>query len=180
MLITDAHEFHFVIPDSMKEKLKNLTRYGIKGSLSGLVVKIVSLIDPLIIKEHQWGKQRMSRYRSVSSRPDEKREHVHVYFPEDVYRKIKVLHSDLNCYSIAQFLRGLLEVFLWFVERYGINVFQKLKKIFNRWKREDERLQHDLRRNLRQLFRIIRHIPGKDRLVSIYTHENSPFWILRL
>ncbi|MBN1700103.1 MAG: hypothetical protein JW881_21510 [Spirochaetales bacterium] len=180
MIKADTHEFHFIIPVSMKNNLKNLSFYGSTGSMSGVVARIVSFIDPLITKEHQWGRQRMSRYKPVSSLPDEKREHIHVYFPEEIYRKIKLLHSDLNCYSMAQFLRGILRLFLWFVERYGVDVFQKFKKVFNRFKREDKDLRHDPRMNLRQLFRIIRHIPGKNRLVSIYTHDNSPFWILRL
>ncbi|MBN1697428.1 MAG: hypothetical protein JW881_07935 [Spirochaetales bacterium] len=174
------HEFHFVMTDIMREKLTNLTLCGSRGSLSGVIVGIVSIVDPLIIMEHQWGKQRMSRYRAISDDPDECREHVHVYFPEDVYRKIKLLHADLNCYSIAQLLRGLLELFLAMVERYGNRVFEEFEKIFKRWSVEEKKLQQTPRMKLRQLFMIIRHLPGRNQLISLHTTHYSPFWILRL
>ncbi|MBN1697629.1 MAG: hypothetical protein JW881_08960 [Spirochaetales bacterium] len=180
MKASDPHEFHLIITDIMREKLRNLKLFGSSRSLSGVIVRIVSLVDPLIIKEHKWGRQRMSRYKSVSDNPAENREHVHVYFPEDVYRKIKLLHADLNCYSIAQFLRGLLELFLAMVERYGNRVFEEFEKIFKRWSVEERRLQQSTRKKLRQLFTIIKHLPRRNRLISLYTNHYSPIWILRL
>ncbi|MBN1699102.1 MAG: hypothetical protein JW881_16400 [Spirochaetales bacterium] len=180
MVESDSHEFHFIITDIMKEKLQALKLFGSRRSLSGVIVWILSCIDPLMIKEHKWGKQRMSRYQAVSNDPDENREHVHVYFSENMYRKIKLLHSDLNCYSIAQLVRGLLELFLAMVERYGNKVIDEFEKRFKQWNIEERRLQQTPRRNLRQLFTIMQHLPGGDRLISLYTNHYSPFWILRL
>ncbi|MBN1698543.1 MAG: hypothetical protein JW881_13595 [Spirochaetales bacterium] len=174
------HEFHFLITDKMKKQLKTVQLFGTGGSLSGMIVGIMSLIDPLIIKEHLWGNQRMSRYQPVSRQPDENREHVHVYFQEDMYRKIKLLHADLNCFSIAQLVRWLLELFLALVEEYGDRVIEKLKKRFKQWDIEEKNIQQTPQRKLRQLSKIIQHTPGSNRLLSIYTGHYYPFWILRL
>ncbi|MBN1698790.1 MAG: hypothetical protein JW881_14840 [Spirochaetales bacterium] len=180
MIETCRHEFHFIMTDLMRGKLRNLILFVSSRSLSGVIVGILSRIDPLIIKEHKWGRQRMSRYRTVSDNPDENREHVHVYFSEDMYRKIKLLHADLNCYSIAQLVRWLLELFLAMVERYGNKVIDEFEKRFQKWSVEEKMLQQTSRKNLRQLFTIIQHLPGGDRLISLYTNHYSPFWILRL
>ncbi|MBN1700170.1 MAG: hypothetical protein JW881_21845 [Spirochaetales bacterium] len=180
MAESDTHEFHFIITDIMKEKLHNLTLFGSGRSISGVIVGILSCIDPLIIKEHKWGRQRMSRYRTVSDNPDESREHVHVYFSEDMYRKIKLLHADLNYFSIAQFLRGLLELFITMVEEYGNNIIEEFENIYKQWGIEEKKLQQSSRRNLRQLFKIIQHLQGRKRSISLYTSHYSPFWILRL
>ncbi|MBN1699895.1 MAG: hypothetical protein JW881_20460, partial [Spirochaetales bacterium] len=155
MTASVLHEFHLIMTELMREKLLNLTMFGSWCSLSGVIAGILSCIDPLIIKEHIWGNQRMSRYRAVSDDPDDGRVHVHVYFTGGVYRKIKLLHADLNFYSIAQLLRWLLDVFLSMVERYGKRVIEEFEKRFKQWSREERKLQQSPRREIRQLYRII-------------------------
>ena len=107
-----VHVFHFVIDRVMKNKLKNLDIFKGSGNLSGIIVRIFSLLAPLIKKEHKWGEQRVSRYLPVCDDPDEIREHVQVYIPGKLYRELKLLHADLNCFSIAQLARGFLRFFL--------------------------------------------------------------------
>jgi hypothetical protein len=131
-------------------------------------------------REHEWGKQRMSRYMLVNNDTDMKREHVHVYIPGSLYRQMKLLHQDLNFYSIAQLVRGLLEFYLTLVEEYGDDIFNQLKKVFMQWKREGEKTRLSQHEFLRQLWRIIQHLPGKNRLINIYNNQFAPFWIFRL
>ena len=133
MLMSHLHEFHFVLNRGMKNDLMNLELYQKKGSLSGVITGILSLIGPVIKSEHKWGKQRASQYLPVCSDPDEIREHVHVYLPGEVYRELKLMHQDLNVYSIAQLLRGFLRFFLNMVKEYGNKVFQELKRLFKKW-----------------------------------------------
>ncbi|MBN1697272.1 MAG: hypothetical protein JW881_07145 [Spirochaetales bacterium] len=180
MIESGLHEFHIIMMNTMKKDLKTLKLSGSRNSLSGIIVRIISLIDPLVMKEHQWGRQRMSLYRALSPCHDEKREHVHVYFTEEMYRKIKLLHADLNFYSIAQLVRWLLELFLAMVERYGNSALEEFEKRFKQWGIEEKGLQQSHRRNLRQLSKIVQHLRGQHRLISIYTIHYSPFWILRL
>ncbi|MBN2441425.1 MAG: hypothetical protein JXJ04_08760, partial [Spirochaetales bacterium] len=106
--------------------------------------------------------------------------HVHVYVPDELYRELKLLHQDLNFYSIAQLVRELLDFFLGLVDVYKNKVFIELKKIFARWKAEDEETRLTPRESIRQLLKLIRFLPGKNRLITIYDNNYSPFWILRI
>ena len=116
----------------------------------------------------------------VSKNPNEIREHVHAYLPADLYRELKLIHQDLNFFSIAQILRGFLEVFLALVEKFGDNILQELKSMYNQWEKEASKTRLTLRQYLRQLQIIVQHIPGENRLLTIYDNHFSPFWIFRL
>ena len=176
----NVHVFHFIMDREMKKNLKNMDMYEKTGSLSGVIVKILSLLAPFIEKEHKWGEQKMSRYLPVCDDPDEIREHVHVYFPGEVYRQLKLIHQDLNVYSIAQLARGFLRLFLALVSEYGNNVFIELKRLFKQWKEEDGKIRLTSRQIVQQLWRIIQHFSGKNRLINIYDRKFSPSWIFLL
>ena len=174
------HIFHFVMNRGMKKELKKLDMYTETGSLSDVIVKIFSLLAPVINKEHTWGEQRASRYLPVCDDPDEIREHVQVYFPAKVYRQLKLMHQDLNAYSIAQLLREFLRFFLGLVKEYGNNVVQELKKLFKKWKEKDSKTWIPPRKIVRQLLLILQHFLGKSRLINIYDRQFSPSWIFLL
>ena len=180
MSLSNVHDFHFVIDREMKKKLNSLVLFQKSKSLSGIMVKILQLLTPVIGKEHKWGKQRFSRYQAVCDNPEEIREHVHMYVPDELYRELKLLHQDLNFYSIAQLVRGLVNFFLGLVEVYKNEVFLELEKSFARWRSEDEETRLTSREFMRQLWKIIRFLPGKNRLVTVYNDEYSPFWVLRI
>ena len=124
--------------------------------------------------------QRMSKYMPVSNNPEEIREHVHAYLPADLYRELKLIHQDLNFFSIAQILRGFLKVFLVLVEKFDENIFQELKNMYKQWELEASKTRLTLRQYLRQLRIFVQHIPGENRLLNIYDDHFSPFWIFRL
>ncbi|MBN2444115.1 MAG: hypothetical protein JXJ04_22315 [Spirochaetales bacterium] len=180
MEIKCVHDFHFVMDKKMKTRLKRMEFHFKRKSFSGIVVKIIEVLFPVIRKEHKWGEQRMSRYKAVCDDPGEVREDIHVYFPGEVYRKLKLLHQDLNFYSIAQLLRELVEFFLGLVDVYGREVFRVLDRNFAGWRSEEEDTRLTSRKAIRQLFKIIRFLPGKERLITVYDNNFSPFWILRI
>ena len=177
---SDVHVFHFVMDRGMKKDLKNPDIFKMGGSLSGVIVKIFSLLAPFIKKEHKWGEQRVSRYLPVCDDPDEIREHVQVYFPVKVYRQLKLIHQDLNVYSIAQLVRGFLRLFLDLVREFGNNVVQELKRLFKQWKEEYRNTRLTSRQIARQLLKIIQHFSGNNRLINIYDRQFSPSWIFLL
>ena len=76
------HDFHLVMGRDMKEDIRSLDMYKESGSLSGVIVKILALLSPVIGREHRWGEQRFAKYMPVARDPDEVREDVHVYLPE--------------------------------------------------------------------------------------------------
>ncbi|MBN2443387.1 MAG: hypothetical protein JXJ04_18645 [Spirochaetales bacterium] len=180
MIKTNIHDFHMVINRKMKEKLKKLNLPHKSRSVSHQIVKILQFLIPVIGKEQKWGKQRLSKYMAVCNDPEEIREHTHLYMPGELYRELKLLHQDLNFYSIAQLIREFLRFFLGLVDMYKNDVFKELEKIFTRWKTEDDRNQLTSRKFIRQLWKIIRFLPGKNRLVTVYNINYSPFWIFRI
>jgi hypothetical protein len=164
----------------MKEKLRDLDIFKAVSGVSGKVVRILQILIPVIRRELKWGEQRMSRYMNVCGDPDVKRDRVHVYMPDWLYRELKLLHQGLNFYSIAQFLRGLLEWFLGFVEECDGDVLQELHGLFASWAKVKKETRLTLKEYMQQLFTIIQHLPGKNRLIAVYHQNYSPFWVLRV
>ena len=180
MSLSHLHEFHFVLDRSMKKNLMGLKLYQKLGNLSGVITRILSLISPVIKREHKWGEQRKSRYLPVCNDPEEIREHMHVYFPEKVYREFKLMHQDLNYYSIAQLVREFLRYFLDLVQEYKDKTLDELQRLFRQWKKENKRINLTPRKIIRQLWKIIQHLPDQTGLINIYCKDFSPFWIFRL
>ena len=180
MSVDYVHDFHFVMDRGMKERLKGLEVFKDCTGVSGMVVKILALLAPIVKREHKWGEQKMGRYRFVCENQEEVREHMHVYIPGKLYRELKLLHQDLNTYSIAQLVRGFLNFFLGFVEVYKNDVILELERLFARWLEEREQTRLTTREVIRQLMIIIQHLPGKSRPINIYDSHFSPFWILRI
>jgi hypothetical protein len=117
---------------------------------------------------------------NVCDDPDVERDHVHVYMEVGLYRELKLLHQGLNLYSIAQFVRGLLEWFLDFVAECEGDVLRELHELFRSWAAVKKETRLTLSEYMRQLFTIIQHLPGKNRLIAIYNKDYSPFWVLRV
>ncbi|MBN2441634.1 MAG: hypothetical protein JXJ04_09810 [Spirochaetales bacterium] len=174
------HDFHFVMNKGLEDKLKSLNIFKECKSVSGMIVKILKILTPVITKEHKWGKQRMCRYKAVCNDPDEARKHFHVYVPDDMYRELKVLHQDLNFYSIAQLVREIISFFFGLVILYKNEVLEELEKIFTKWREDDDQERLTSRKFIRQLWKIIRHLPGKNRLITVYDYQYSPFWVTRI
>jgi hypothetical protein len=174
------HNFHFVLARGMKDKLKNLDVFEKSLSFSQTIARILSELAPVIKVEHTWGEQQMSRYAFVSEDPDEVRDHVYTYIDEDVYREMKLIHQDLNSYSMAQILRGFCEFFLELVDLHGKDVFKVLAANYERWKKDAEDCRLTMREKLQHMLRIIPHILGGNGILTIYDRHFSPLYILRL
>ena len=180
MVLSHLHEFHFILDRSMKSDLMELELYKKTGNFSGVIVGILSLIGPVIKREHKWGEQRDSRYLPVCEDPDEVREDVHAYLPRELYRELKLMHADLNYFSIGQMVRDFLRFFLDLAKEYGDKIFDVLQKLFKCWKKENRKNHLTPRMIMRQLWRIIRHLPGQTGLINLYSSDFSPFWMFRL
>jgi hypothetical protein len=176
----EKHEFHFVIARSVREHLKELRVFKKSLGFSKTVEKILEVLRPVIKCEHKWGRQRMSKYWYVSDDPDEKRDHVHAYLDEDVYRELKLIHQDLNFFSIGQIVRGFLELFLELIDEYGDDVFKELKKIYKRWEVQVKDFHLTLDEYLRHLSQILPRIEGGNGHLSLYDDTFTPLMILRL
>jgi hypothetical protein len=175
-MLKEVHDFHLVINQKLKEQLRALKVFRNCNGLSGIIVRILELLAPVVKDEHKWGEQRMSRYRPVCEDPDEAREHVHVYMPLKLYRELKLLHQDLNVFSIAQLTRDFMGWFLGFVGDCKGDVLKELKNMFAQLKEAEMDSKLTEREFMRQLRKIIQHLPGKNRIINIYNKDFSPFY----
>ena len=147
------HEFHFVVSHNTHQKLKQLskklnihpydncredktTKKKIKNkptSLSTTIVYIFEQMNAFLEKNHLTALEKDSKYELISHR-DEKKVHIHCYMSEDLYRKLKIIHHDLNVYSLAQILRKMITFFLNGCIKYGIKKLNtQLNKIKKLW-----------------------------------------------
>ena len=165
--------FHLKIDSEMKNELKRLDLFKQAGSISRLIVEILSILAPLVEKEHFFGEQRGSKYELIHSDPEIKRASTHVYMPDYLYRQLKLIHQDLNCYSIAGLVREFLRVFLELVERYGDNYQEELENIMGRCNADIEksRFSHGV---VLQLLQFIHQRVRVIRLFTIYSHKFVP------
>mgnify|MGYP003565447261 CR=1 FL=1 len=81
----DVHDFHFIMDRGMKERLMDLEVFKVSRGLSGVIVKILKALAPVVKDEHKWGEERMGRYLPVCGDADEIRESMHVYMPVEMY-----------------------------------------------------------------------------------------------
>ena len=174
---THLYDFHFIIDERLKKQLLNQRFFSETTSFSGIVVRILQLLYPRLEKEHFFGKERMSRYQLVAADLTLKRCSVHVYLPRDLYRRLKLIHQDLNFYSIAQFIRWMLQLFLKLVASNSINLRQKLDTLLIHCQRQIAAARLPLK-IVRQLSSFMKCGIDKLRLMSIYDSNFSSMMVL--
>jgi hypothetical protein len=126
-----THEFHMVINNSLRLKLKNISLL-LNLNLSKTLIYILENLTAIFDKMHLLYKEENSAPEIVNWDS-----HIHIYFPDSkkyIYNKLKSIHKDNNTYSIACKLRYLLKVFIRGVEMYGLEKFLKiLKSAKDKW-----------------------------------------------
>ncbi len=133
-------EYHFVLNDSLKNKLTAVSS-SLKLKLSNTVVFIIENMSPLFNKIYLLYKEENNHVEKLNWNC-----HLHVYInknKEVLYNKLKSIHKDNNTYSIASILRYILKVFIRGVEIYGLNGFLKiLKNAEKKWnnKKRNEKI----------------------------------------
>ena len=169
----DYQDFHFVIDEQLKAELLQLRVFKNVTGFSGTVIKILRLMYPRLEKEHFRCVDRSSCYQQVSDDKSSQRCHVHVYLPKALYRRLKLIHQDLNFYSIAQCLRWIIRIFLNLVSRYSVNLKQHMAVRVNQWKKQNA-TQLVSNKDIRQLFFYFKSHQKKIHLLSVYQHDFSP------
>ena len=168
--------FHFKMDIRMKNQLKGLALFRQVRSLSRLIVEILTLMVPLMEKEHLSGEQKGSKYEFVHDDPGVKRESTHVYMPDGLYRRIKLMHQDLNWYSMAQLLRGFLRVFLDLVDVYGDDYQEELDNLMGKCNAdiEESRFSHEV------VLQLLKFIHQKSMIIRLFTIYNKVFCPMKI
>ena len=174
------HRFHFVLGSELRKNLERLPLFDKEEGVSRLIERIIERFVPMLEKDHQRAEQKMSEYKLVSPDLRESREHMYVELPEVVYRLLKIMHQDCDYYSIAQIIRGYLELFLEYAGLYGEGTFEVLHKMFCKWQEKDNKNRLTTDEYLAQLRVFLSYLPGRNRLLTLYKWDYSPFKIFRL
>jgi len=74
------------------------------------------------------GKEDRCKYRRIWAKKN-----IHIYIDDKIYRELKLIHSNLNYYSIAILVRNMIEKFFtWFNENNNeedvVREVEKIKK----------------------------------------------------
>ncbi len=98
-------EFHFVVNLKMHTKIKNYCENK-KISLNQGIKHIVTTMIPFIRNRHFFEKEDNCKYRRIKAAKN-----IHLYIDDNLYRELKLIHSNLNYYSIAILVRDMIENF---------------------------------------------------------------------
>jgi hypothetical protein len=167
------HEFHFLLNQEQYLMLLKLSKH-LNKNLSASIVKACENLKSFIEKNHLISKEKGSRYQTLSG-SEEKQYHIHCYLPENLYKKLKQIHLDLNTYSLAQILRKIIENYLMGCSKYGIKGFTtKLESINDNWENKKAIYKKEKKVFFRQMSY---KLYNSQYLKIIYSKDSSPFSI---
>jgi hypothetical protein len=127
------YDLHCVLNEKLLFDLKNISVDLKTKSISGTIVSVIETFMPYLEKYQNEFQNRKSEYKLIAKK-NEKRHHFHVYFPDNIYRKLKELHQYLNFYSMAQIIREMLQLYINEFYKNGIDKVQKkITEIRNKW-----------------------------------------------
>jgi hypothetical protein len=150
------HDYHFKLNEESLMKLTEISM-DLGFSLSKTIVVLFENFLPFVEKNHLMTKGKDSKYRIIAN-SKEKRYSVHCYMTENLYRKMKQLHHDLNVYSLAQIIRKMIDLFIFGCNKYGIIKFiDSLVKIKFVWRNKKECYKKENTIFMRQLSKKIIH-----------------------
>ncbi|MBN2536451.1 MAG: hypothetical protein JXB88_26440 [Spirochaetales bacterium] len=166
--------FHFKMDTKMIGALKNLDLFQKTRNMAETMNRILLQFFAVIEKEHMFGVQRESRYELINEDTNVKRKHVTVSIPDYMYRRLKMLHDDLNFFSIAQLMRWVISGYVDFVKRYGNRWVRKLVTIIRRWQK-DTRNSRFLLTYIHQLFEFKTELSWIIQKYTLYCLHFSPY-----
>jgi hypothetical protein len=144
------HEFHFILNQKLYFELLKQSKL-LNKNLSTTIVFAFENLNSSIEKNHLSSQEKGSKYKKITM-PDEKNYHIHCYLPENLYRKLKHIHHDLNTFSLAQIMRKIIEYFLIGCFKYGDSDFiMRLEKINKNWEIKKSIYRREKRIFIRQM-----------------------------
>jgi hypothetical protein len=177
--IKKVYKFHLKIDEKMKTDLSGLSLFKQEGNISKLIVKVLTLLAPSIEEKHLKNEQMASQYEFVCGDKKAARKNVFVYMPDRLYRQLKLMHQDLNSYSMAQLLRLVLRKFLFLVNEFGEGVEMKLMEIYLEWKAKRNRRKCEWK-PVKELLHFIYQKAPTNRLLTLYSNKFQPIGFYRL
>ncbi len=98
-------EFNFMIGKELQDKIEDYCK--IKNiSQNKCLTIILNMMLPLLKKEHLTSEERGNKYQVFTAV-----KRIHLYLDEKLYRELKLIHSNLDFFSMASIVRFLMEEF---------------------------------------------------------------------
>ena len=91
------HDLHFVVNSKDFEWIFKKAK-ELDESLSGVVKIMIFYMMPFVDLNWLKSKSRKCKYKVLDDKPKE-RFHIHCYVSEEVYKKFKTIHKDLDFYT---------------------------------------------------------------------------------
>ena len=164
-------EFHFVINPNMHNKIKNYCKTK-KISQNKSIREIITTMIPFIRNLHFFEKEDNCKYRIIGGKKN-----IHLYFDDELYRELKLIHSNLNYYSIAILVRDMIENFFihFNKNKNETDVINEMQKIKNEMKSKSEATEYEIVKVLEEKVGQL-SFPPPPKFVSIdYTEKFSIF-----
>jgi len=149
-------EFEFVVNKDLYEKIKNLKNEKNK-SISSIVRDILLKMLSFLTKKHIEEPIRKKDYPRINAT-----KRIRAYLPEEVYNQLKMIHHQLNTFSMATLIREILEVYFEGIEEYGeeefMNIIKKVSDEIESMRRNKVRVKkigQDIPRPIAKLYRYL-------------------------
>ncbi|HOJ62994.1 MAG TPA: hypothetical protein PLE45_01120 [Spirochaetota bacterium] len=146
-------EFNFMIDNKLE---KNILSYCKKRKISynRAINEIIELMLPVIKEIHYFSEENDCKYQRIDAVKK-----IHLYMPKEIYRELKLVHSNLNFYSIAILVRFMLDIYFEWLEETNDNetkikerVNEIITKIDDRLKKSNyEVIKNELKVRIGQL-----------------------------
>lgn len=143
-------DFHFTANSIMKNKILQFGKkynYNISQTIRSVVKTVSFYLD----RKHYFEEEDRNVYSKVYADCE-----VHLYISEEEYRKIKIIHANMNFYSMAKLVRWMIELFFDVADRLGNKVYQ----YFNMERTDFLKKLENSRRIVKQSSRIKSNIPA--------------------
>jgi len=174
------HDFHTVIDQARIMKLEEFIK--LFKDIKNVYDEIEFLLKHCYLffeEEHLYGLEKEARYELINPDLEVKRRHIHLFLPKELYRRIKLIHQDLNYFSMAQIVRFVIDRFIKIADEYGDGLFDHIQKLQEKWDAIKSKLQKQSKTLIvRQLSRFREKNNVKIELITLYTEMFSPFEIL--
>ena len=166
-----SHELHFIAGEKMFNTIEKISK-EMDRSFSATIIIIYLYLIPFFEKNHLIAQEKESKIEAVGSE-EEIRRHIHCYLPQELYRKLKLFHQDMNTYSMAQIMRKMMHYFIIGYNKYGLESFiERLKNCKGIWDEMKEKFIKDMK-----FFK--KRITNKNSkytfINTIYTDHYSPY-----
>ena len=152
------YKYEFVANENFKQDLADIASI-LKMNKSQAIRHILKTMYPYLERKQFFSKRERSNYPNV----DAAKRPVKAWLPDRLYNRIKQLHDQLNKFSMAVIVRGVLRWFMDGVKKYGLDGLLKILK-------EMENRLEFLKQNKRSIYKRRGYIP-------LGTVTNWYYWI---